>query len=120
MLDRCEELFVCDMAQYYGVLDYTTLPMRTCATLAKGLPADSRTFRKLSNTRLSLTDALLARVLDSLNILIWQNTKDGHRGRKKPKSVYEALTNPPKKDTYITFDTEEEVLDFLRKAQTDG
>lgn len=30
---------------------------------------------------------LLASVIDQLAVLVWQNTKDGHKGRKRPKPI---------------------------------
>ena len=30
---------------------------------------------------------LLASVVDQLAVVVWQNTKDGHRGRRKPKPI---------------------------------
>lgn len=43
--------------------------------------------------------------LDALRILIWQNTKDGAKGRNKPKSVLEGMMPEAKKekDDIITY-----------------
>jgi len=48
---------------------------------------------------------LLALIVDGVNMLVWQNTKDGHKGRNRPKSVYKLLTEPPeeKKEQYTVF-----------------
>ena len=36
-------------------------------------------------------DYMLAQILDRLDLLIWQNTKDGHEGKNAPKQRAEGL-----------------------------
>jgi hypothetical protein len=58
---------------------------------------------------------LQAAQLDALNLLIWQNTKDGARGRKRPKSVVDQLNKKAdKKDDIETYSSGEE---FERERQ---
>ena len=48
---------------------------------------------------------LLALVVDGINTLIWQQTKDGRKGRNRPESVYKKLTEEKKpKEELQTFD----------------
>jgi hypothetical protein len=51
-----------------------------------------------------LDQTLQAAQLDALNLLIWQNTKDGAKGRKRPKSVVDMLNKKAeKKDDLETY-----------------
>ena len=69
---------------------------------------NSRLARSLCNVR-SLDQTLQAAQLDALNLLIWQNTKDGAKGRKRPKSIVEVLNKKAeKKDDLETYSSGEE------------
>ena len=93
MLRRDPDALTCDLAQWYGVLDYRALPAATVATLACGLPPESRIMRALSGQRADLRDMLLAAIADRLSILVWFQTKDGQKGRRRPKSLVDLLTD---------------------------
>lgn len=80
------------MAQYYHVYDYRGLPVSTLAALAAGLPAESRVMRKVSGSKLTPEQTLLAAIADRLGLLVWMQTKDGHKGRNRPKSILSELT----------------------------
>lgn len=86
---------ICDFAEYYGIYDYKSLDPYYCSILACGLRDDSRT---VSKGGLSLDVALNAAILDHLKLLVWQNTKDGQKGRNQPESVLESLLNPKKEE----------------------
>ena len=65
---------------------------------------------------------LLAGIQDKLNVLIWQQTKDGMNGRNYPKSMVALLTNSQEKaktSDLIGFESSEDFLKerekFLRK-----
>ena len=46
------------------------------------------------------TDTLLnAMIADRLNILVWMKTKDGSKGRNRPKSMVDALTGAEEQET---------------------
>lgn len=109
VIASCEDEFICDMTETYGIYDYKGLPPMTCATLCCGLPDDSRVKRKLSNMKLSLTEMLLALIVDGINTLIWQPTKDGRKGRNKPESLFKKLMGLDKKpkDELQAFDDTE-------------
>lgn len=64
---------------------------------------DSRTKLKLSGRRYPTDTLMLAAMLDALNLLVWQNTKDAQKGKGKPKSVYEAMTQTPPKEAVQSF-----------------
>lgn len=47
---------------------------------------------------------LLALVVDGIHTLIWQQTKDGAKGRNRPDSIFKKLTEEKKpKDDLETF-----------------
>lgn len=92
---------MCDFAQYYHILDMDALPMRIKATLAAGLPEESRSKLKASGSEAPVETMLLAIIADSLRLLVWQNTEDGHRGRNQPEKLSAALlpTGKEEKET---------------------
>ena len=98
---------ICDLAQIYHVFDWRELPPDMVATLVIGLPRNSRVKRKLSGMDLDLNEMLLAMLVDGINILIWQNTRDGQKNRNHPKSIYKVLMGLDKKvtDELMVFDT---------------
>ena len=103
MIDRDEESLICDFAETYHVFDYKSLPVRLSATLAVGLPADSRIMRKLSGQKQTTEVLLLANIADALNLLVWFKTKDGQKNRNRPKSVLQSLLEEPTQ--YEAFDS---------------
>ena len=54
-----------------------------------------------------LNEMLMAMLVDGINILIWQNTRDGQKNRNHPKSIYKVLMGLDKKvtDELMTFDS---------------
>lgn len=113
-LAHCEDELMCDLAQYYHIYDWEAMPLSKVATFSIGLPDDSRVKRKISKSTLSLTDMLLALLVDGVNQLIWQRTKDGAKNRNRPKSLFNKLTNKEQeqeKDKYQSF---ESIDDFNR------
>ena len=50
--DEGKDKLICDFAQYYHVLDWRSLPVRLAATLAAGLPPDSRCMMHLAGQKL--------------------------------------------------------------------
>lgn len=99
---------MCDLAEYYGILDMEALPVSKLAGFAFGLPPESRTKMRISGLKLPVQTLLLAGILDRLSIIAWQNTKDGHTGANKPKSVLEDLISEKEKDRIVSFRTGED------------
>ncbi len=83
-----EDEVICDLAQFYHVLNYKELSPDVVAALLVGLPKESRIVRKLIPGTYSLQEELLMRILDTLNVLAWMNTKSGQKGINKPPSIY--------------------------------
>lgn len=99
MIGLDEEALICDFAEVYHVFDWRALPLRTAATLANGLGQDSRIARKLSGLPVKMDTLLLATVADALHILVWQNTRDGKKGKNRPMLIAEKLTETPKEES---------------------
>jgi hypothetical protein len=108
-----------DFQQYYGMdiglIGITVRPTHA-ADLAEMLPAGSRTFRaEAPELAWGTVEYLLADCVDALNVLAWQQTKDGAKNKNRPKPVkrpkqpkkqkagytveeYEAILNKPRKE----------------------
>lgn len=126
MLNVGEDILKCDMAETYHiyVIDWynppfcvPALPLSFLADLAVGLKDDSRIKMKLSERRLTLDQVLQTFIVDKLSALIWQNTKDGHKGRNFPKSLYRTLEglDEKKKDELEEFETIEEFEEWYKE-----
>lgn len=100
MVGLDEGALICDFAETYHVLDWRALPARTAATLAMGLGPDSRIMQKISGTPANADTLLLTMIADALHVLIWQNTRDGVKGRNRPKSILQTiLDGSPERET---------------------
>jgi hypothetical protein len=86
-----EDALICDLAETYQIYDYKRLPVQTVAVFSLGLRDNSRIKMKLSGSKISLEQSLLASIADRLGILIWQKTKDGVKGNNVPKSILATL-----------------------------
>lgn len=95
---------ICDLAETYHVLNYKALQPALTATLTSGLKSESRVKMKLSGTKITLTQSLLARIADEEAFQSWAKTKDGQRGRNRPQSILKALTKEEEMVTYIGTD----------------
>ena len=111
MINLDEDALICDLAETYHILNYKELSPKLVATLSCGLSNDSRIKRKIADRRLTLEEALMAATVDKLSQLFWIKTKDAQHGRNRPKSILDALENPPEKK-YKVFSSIEE---FERK-----
>lgn len=101
---------ICDLAETYHILDYKELPLSLVATLVVGLSDDARIKRKISKSKLTIDQSLLALIYDGINILIWQKSKDGAKGRNKPESIFKKLMglDKPQKDELMSFKSSDE------------
>ena len=62
---------------------------------------------------------LLAIVADRLGVLIWQQTKDGHKGRNHPKSIFKDLTEEKKeKEELESFRSSEDFEAWYKRTRT--
>ena len=102
MLGTDKDALICDMAQTYHIFDLSAVPVPLLSTLAVGLGNESRIKKKMAGAKLDIDTALRAAILDRLSNLIWMRTKDGAKGRNRPQSVLNALTEEKQTVTYAT------------------
>lgn len=119
MLHIGEDLLTCDMAEFYHI--YITdwqnppLPISYLATLAVGLAEYSRIYKKISKSKLTMTQAIQALIVDRLSVLVWQNTKDGSKGRNHPESLYKKLEGlDEQKEELLSFTTPEDFEEWRK------
>ena len=93
MVAADENALRCDFAETYRVFDWRALPARPAAVLACGLRDGSRIKMALAELPAPVEVLLLARILDQLRLLVWQNTEDGVNGVNQPTSVLSALVH---------------------------
>lgn len=117
MLREDEDALTCDMAEYYRVFDMRTLPLRTLAALAAGLPAKSRSKRRRAPDEETL---ILAGILDALHVLLYRGTKNAKAGIDPPKLLVDALLGKNKPDKPDGFDTPEDFMAAREKLIKEG
>ena len=105
-MEDYEDEIVCDLAEYYSVLNFLEYKPSFIATLVLGLRDNSRLMMKLANRKITLSESLEALTVDALNLLLWVKTKDSTKGRNKPRSLYDELCEDKK--TFNGFNTIEE------------
>jgi len=69
MLAIDENLFICDMAETYHVLDYKALPVETLAVLASGLRDSSRIKMKMAGLTYIPPEMIFPQIADYLMII---------------------------------------------------
>jgi len=100
-----EDALACDFAQYYHVLDWKRLPLRTAAVFALGLPADSRIMRRLSGVDADEKTTLLALLCDSVSHIAWMFSEDGQRRRNHPASLAQLISKQSRQKETETYRT---------------
>lgn len=108
MLALDKDALECDLAQFYGIYDMTQIDPRLIINLACGLPAESRMIRKISKTTFDMKTMLMASIADYLATLVWFKTKDGQKGRNRPKSFAQILAGKTEKPQEQSFTSPEE------------
>lgn len=91
MINLDEEALICDFAETYNIYNMRGLPCDYVAILAVGLRENSRIKMKMSDRNVPMEQLLMASMVDRLSILVWKDTKDGQKGRNKPKSILETM-----------------------------
>ena len=86
---------MCDFAQYYHVMNWRALPVRLAATLAAGLPPESRSLMLLHGQSLTAVQIMQAATLDGVNALCWRFDRLMGSKEKPPDSVLHALLGSP-------------------------
>ena len=99
MAAKDEDAMVCDFAQYYGIHDYRAFKPSYAAVLAAGLPEGARIKKLINNQRFDIQTMLLAHIVDYVALDVWFQTKDGHKGRNRPKSIVAVLNGTAEAET---------------------
>ena len=117
MISIDENALICDFAETYHIYDYKSLDIKYASILASGLRANSRIKMKMGGIEYPLETLLLASAVDRLSYLLWAKTKDGQRGKNRPKSIYEELCSFTKKkdDNYKIFNSIEDFKNYRNK-----
>jgi hypothetical protein len=84
------------------------------ATLSIGLRGDSRIKMKMIGAELTRSELLQTVIADYLALILWSKTKDGQKGRNKPKPLRDVITGSKNKKEIVGFSTHE---DFERVRQ---
>ena len=99
-------------------MDYKSLSPELVATLTEGLPVDSRVMMHYSHIGYTFNQLLMASIIDKLQVLIWQKTKDGHKGKNYPESLFEKFLehekDEDKKEELEIFDSPEAFEEWRR------
>ena len=77
----------------------------------------------MAGTRIGLKETLLAFIVDGINLLIWQNTKNGEKGINKPAYLTARLMfgmQVEENREFRTVETPEEFHEEFRKIQKGG
>lgn len=91
VISVCEDYLICDLAEYYGIYDYESMPVKLIATLTMGLRPESRVMMKLTDSKTTTDRILMAQMLDRLNFISWSKTRDGQKNRNRPASVTDRI-----------------------------
>lgn len=87
MIAMDENALICDLAETYQIYDYKRVPGRLLGILAAGLGENTRIGKKINGVKGTVTEVLLAQILDGVRFLCWAQTEDGRKGKHRPKSV---------------------------------
>ena len=118
ILNECEDDLICDLAETYHILNLRELSPCLVAVLSLGLRDDSRVKMHFSKTKITLEQALLARMSDCMSFLAWSKTKDAQKGRRyKEKSILKELLMPEKKEDLMLFESVEDFDSYMKRFE---
>lgn len=69
------DALICDFAEYYRIYDLRSYEIGYIATLACGLPPQSRTMMALNNQKYGIDTILTASIVDTLTSIQWMFSK---------------------------------------------
>jgi len=105
---------ICDLAEYYHILNYEELPPELVATLCLGLRDDSRIKMKMSGYKLNTNQMLMALMVDNLQFLSWTKTKQAQKNQGKPESIFNKLLELDKpKEELMSFESADDFNAWL-------
>ena len=117
MVATDEDALICDLAETYQIYDYRRLPLKMVAVFSFGLRENSRIKMKMNDIEVPFETLLLAGIQDKLNVLIWQQTKDGMNGRNYPASMLALLTKSQRRSKTSDLVGFESSEDFLKERE---
>lgn len=121
MIELDEEALVCDLAETYHIYDYEQLSPQKIAVFALGLRENSRIKMKMSGQTVPLDTMLLAGIQDRLSLSLWFKTKDGQKGKNRPKMVWDVLNKSTKKaENKVRFNSGEEFEKYRQQLFKKG
>lgn len=91
MIQLDEDALICDLLETYNIDDYKQLPLTKVAVFSCGLKESSRIMMRINSQKVPLETLVLASISDKLANLLWSKTKDGEKGRNKPKLLVESI-----------------------------
>lgn len=115
MENQYQDEMVCDLAEYYHIYNYKSFPMEYISTLCCGLPAESRTLKKINGMKCSTEELMLINIVDKLSLIWWSKTKDGQKNRNRPKLICEIMQEKEESKNRIAFNSPEEFEAMRRK-----
>lgn len=116
MINVDENALICDLAETYHIYDYRSLPLHMVGIFACGLRPDSRIGMRISNSKLTTDQTILALIADNTRALAWLNSADGAKGVNRPKSLIAALLDEQMEERDIeTFESGQDFDDEWRR-----
>ena len=118
-----KDALICDLAEFYNIYDFSQYPLTYIATLACGLREESRIKMKILGQKASPDTLILSAIYDRVGLLLWSLTKDGQRGRNRPKSLFRDFFSDEKEerafDSVEDFnETRQRMLNKIRKEES--
>lgn len=86
-----------DFAETYHIYNVRQFPLSYIASLATGLPMNSRIKLLFSNLPVPYETLLLAKMVDEVTMFRYSFSKDAKNKRNRPKSIFNELVNLNKK-----------------------
>jgi len=96
LLENHRTALYCDLAETYHIFDCKGLSAYRLAALACGLRPDSRVQMAVSGMASMSDQLMMALAVDRLTWMCWSQTKDGEKGRNRPKQVVDEMMRPAK------------------------
>lgn len=116
MIHLDEDALICDFAETYHIYDYRQLQPTRAAVFSCGLRENSRIKMKMTDQVVPLEVTLLAGIADRLSVLVWSNTKDGQKGKNRPKFILDSLSKKtPVEKNEIVFNSSEDFEETRRR-----
>ena len=115
MLAMDKNALICDLAETYGIFDYKRVPGRLLGILVAGLGENTRIGKKVNGVRGTVTEVLLAQILDGVRFLCWAQTEDGRKGKHRPQSVASEffVSEDKEKPKAMTIDSFEKIREKI-------